>query len=545
MIDISEVSATRPVTLLATAHSPAQKKGTSGPMQFFESLLLLLLVSIVLLQVSRRLLIPYPSMLAVAGVAVALLPGTPFVALDPQMALALFIAPALLDAAYDFPLGTARRYWLPLLVFAVGGVVITALSVALAGWAFAGLPFAAALVLGAIVAPPDAVSATAVLSSVSVPRNLDAILRGESLFNDAAALLIFTAALSVQSAGALDGTVGLHIALAAPGGILLGVGAAWITRYLSRFVVGTLGGNLLQFVQTFLLWILAERLHLSPVLAVVSFAMTIARISDPAASSARMRVQSYAVWSAVVFVLNVMAFLLMGMQVRAILRDMEPGHIGQAAFVAAAVVAIVVVVRFILCVGLYRYENYRARREGRDDPTGLSQAILAGWCGMRGLLTLATAFALPEDFPNRDVVVLTAFSVVLVTVVVQGLSLRYVIRWLGLDRSSDDGKGSLNHMRGEIAVAGLDRLEGSTGDEAELLRTKMRMEKHSFSTREMSSLKRYRSLALEAINSQRQALERLRVEHQLNPDVYNLLLEEIDWRELSVLPEEERRIEEI
>ncbi len=513
-------------------------------MQFFESLLLLLLVSIVLLQVSRRLHIPYPSMLAVAGVAVALLPGTPVVALDPQMALALFIAPALLDAAYDFPLGTARRYWLPLLVFAVGGVVVTALSVALAGWAFAGLPFAAALVLGAIVAPPDAVSATAVLSSVSVPRNLDAILRGESLFNDAAALLIFTAALSVQSAGALDGSVAFHIALAAPGGILLGVGTAWITRYLYRFVVGTLGGNLLQFVQTFLLWILAERFHLSPVLAVVSFAMTAARISDPSTSSARMRVQSYAVWSAVVFVLNVMAFLLMGMQVRAILQDMEPGHIGEAAFVAAAVVAIVVLVRFVLCFALYRYEVYAARREGRDDPPTLSEAILAGWCGMRGLLTLATAFALPDDFPNRDVVVLTAFSVVLVTVVMQGLSLRYVIRWLGLDRS-DDGKGGLNHMRGEIAIAGLERLEGSTGDEAELLRTKMRMEKHSFSTREMASLNRYRALALEAIDSQRHALERLRIEHQLNPDVYNLLLEEIDWRELSVLPEEERRIEEI
>ena len=124
-------------------------------MQFFESLLLLLLVAIVLLQVSRRLSIPYPSMLAVAGTAVALIPGTPYVGLDPQMALALFIAPALLDAAYDFPLGTARRFWLPLLVFAIGGVVVTSVAVAFAGWAFAGLPFAAALVLGAIVAPPD------------------------------------------------------------------------------------------------------------------------------------------------------------------------------------------------------------------------------------------------------------------------------------------------------------------------------------------------------------------------------------------------------
>jgi CPA1 family monovalent cation:H+ antiporter len=513
-------------------------------MEFFESLLLLLLVAIILLQVSRRLSIPYPSMLAVAGIAVAFVPGTPQMTLDPQMALALFIAPALLDAAYDFPLGTARRFWLPLLVFAIGGVVVTSASVALAGWAFAGLPLAAAVVLGAIVAPPDAAAATAVLSSISIPRNVDAVLRGESLFNDAAALLIFSAALSVQSAGALDGAVALDLVIAAPGGILLGVACAWAIRYLYRFVVGTLGGNILQFVQTFLLWILAERLHLSPVLAIVAFAMTIAQISDPAASSARMRVQSYAVWSAVVFVLNVMAFLLMGMQVRDIVENMEPGHLGPALLTASVVVAIVIVSRFALCIIFNRYEAYSARRDGREDAPSFGQAILAGWCGMRGLLTLATAFALPQDFPNRDVVVLTAFAVVLVTVVLQGLSLRYVIRWLGLDH---DGEGSigLTQLRREIAIAGLERLGDATGEEAELLRTKMRMEKQSLSTTEMSSLKRYRTFALEAIGGQRQALERLRLEHQLNPDVYNLLLEEIDWRELSVLPEEERRIEEI
>jgi CPA1 family monovalent cation:H+ antiporter len=511
---------------------------------FFESLLALLLVAIVLLQVSRRLVIPYPSMLAMAGAAVALVPGTPFVALDPKVALALFIAPALLDAAYDFPIGTARRFWLPLLVFAVGGVVVTALVVALVGWSFAGLPFAAALVLGAIVAPPDAAAATAVLSSVAIPRNTDAILRGESLFNDAAALLIFSAALSVQSAGSLNGPVAIGLVLAAPGGILLGMGAAWIVARLSRFVSGTLGGNLLQFVQTFVLWIVAERLHLSPVLAIVAFAMTIASSSDPQLSSVRMRVQSFAVWSAVVFVLNVMAFLLMGMQVRDILREIETERLGDAAVFAAIVVVIVVAVRFAVCIGFNRYEALRARREGRDEPATVGQAILAGWCGMRGLLTLATAFALPEDFPARDIVVLTAFSVVLATLVIQGLSLKFVIRWLRFDLDGHEA-GNLNELRGKIATAGLSRLEGASGEEAELLRTKFRMEQQSLSNPEIESLNVYRRLALHAIAAQREKLTRLRGEYQLNPDVYNLLLEEIDWRELSVLPEEERRIEEI
>ncbi|RYH13185.1 MAG: sodium:proton antiporter, partial [Alphaproteobacteria bacterium] len=135
-------------------------------MNVFESLLLLLLSAVILLQVARRLAVPYPSMLAMAGVVFALIPGAPSFAFDPHIALALFIAPALMDAAFDFPLGIARRFWLPLVVFAVGGVLATTAVVAYVGWAFAGLPIAAAIVLGAIVAPPDAAASTAILSTM-------------------------------------------------------------------------------------------------------------------------------------------------------------------------------------------------------------------------------------------------------------------------------------------------------------------------------------------------------------------------------------------
>ncbi len=513
-------------------------------MSFFESLLVLLLVAIVLLQVSRRLRVPYPSMLALAGAAAALVPGTPVINLDPATALALFIAPALLDAAFDFPLGIARRFWLPLVAFAIGGVIVTAATVAWVGWAFAGLPVAAAIVLGAIVAPPDAAAATAMLSTMSIPRETDTILRGESLFNDAAALLIFDAALAVQSAGHLDGEVGLHLSLAVPGGILFGVLAALLLRRLTAGVAGTLGGNLLQFVQTFAIWIIAARLHLSAVLAVVSMGMTLAA-APGIRSSARMRVQSYAVWSVAVFVLNVMAFLLMGMQARAILADMQPGHLGDAVAFAALVVFTVIVVRLAVCIGFNRIHAYYAHRAGRPEPATIRQATLAGWCGMRGLVTLATAFALPPDFPQRDIVVLAAFAVVLATLVAQGLTLVPLIRWLGLDRTAD-GIRELTKLRAHIAKAGLMKLEGADGPEAELLRTKFRLEKHaSLHETGAAALATYRGLALEAINAQRLTLEELRAENRLTVDEYNLFLEEIDWRELSVLPEEERRIEEI
>jgi CPA1 family monovalent cation:H+ antiporter len=312
---------------------------------------------------------------------------------------------------------------------------------------------------------------------------------------------------------------------------------------LGKFVADTLGGNLLQFVQTFLLWIIADRLGFSAVLAVVACAMTIAGRSD-GLSSARMRVQSYAVWTAVVFVLNVVAFLMMGMQARDIVKDMSGAHLQEAIIFAAVVVAIVIAVRFVVCVGYNRAYAFFARRRGRPEPATLKQAILASWCGMRGLVTLATAFALPSNFPQRDMVVLAAFAVVLSTLVIQGLTLSPLIRWLGLDLRAK-GTGELEKLRGELASVALSRLDGIGATEAELLRSMFRIEQDAIADPgQTAPLEKYRKLALKAIAAQRLLLEQLRAQSRVNIDEYNLLLEEIDWRELSVLPVEARRLEE-
>src|SRR5271156_5367135 len=232
-------------------------------MTFFESLLLLMLAAIALLQVARRLSLPYPAMLAAAGVVVALIPGAPNIPIQPSTYLALFIAPALVDAAYDFPPEATRRFLAPLIAFAVVAVILTTCVVAAIASTLLGLPLAAAVVLGAIVAPPDAAPATAVLRNLSIPRNLDAILKGESLFNDATALLLFGGALTFFSSGGFRLGVGLRLGLAVPGGVLLGIVCAYVVRYVNPMVKDTLGGNLLQFVLSYLLWIAADRLHFS------------------------------------------------------------------------------------------------------------------------------------------------------------------------------------------------------------------------------------------------------------------------------------------
>jgi CPA1 family monovalent cation:H+ antiporter len=212
---------------------------------------------------------------------------------------------------------------------------------------------------------------------------------------------------------------------------------------------------------------------------------------------------------------------------------------------ASIVILIVFLARFAVCLGLNRFEAWQARRNKREPRASFKQAILASWCGMRGLVTLATAYALPSDFPERDTVVLTAFAVVLATLVVQGLTLTPLIKWLQLDRRKA-GASELASVRNQILLAGLSRLEGLDYPQVELLRSTFLLEQQALTDPSRAAmLAKYRKLALKAISGQREMLEQLRTSYELNVDEYNLLLEEIDWRELSVLPEDARRIEEI
>jgi CPA1 family monovalent cation:H+ antiporter len=510
---------------------------------FFESLLVLLLAAVVLLQVSRRLSLPYPAMLAAAGVAVALIPGSPAIAFEPDTALALFMAPVVLDAAFDFPIGAARRMQRQLIVFAVFAVIATAALVAWIGWKLIGLPVAAAVALGAIVAPPDAAAATAVLRSVSIPRHVDAVLKGESLFNDATALLLFSAALAVLSSGHLTPGVGLRISLAVPGGLLFGIVCALFFRRIYRFVTNTLGGNLLQFVVAYLIWILAEHLRLSAVLSTIAFAMTAAR-TVAVSEGTRMRIQSFAVWSAVVFTLNVFAFLLMGLQGRSIITRMESRHLKEALLFAGLVVLAVVVARLAIVIGFDRLNAWWEFLRGRQQPASWRQAVLESWTGMRGFVTLATAIALPASFPQRDLVVLTAFFVVLATLVVQGLTLPPLVRLLKLDEGEAlTREGARGRCR--LANAALTALEPQTGVEADNVRYGYEIQRDAIKDASgAGSLHKRRELGLSAVREQRRELERMRTDDMIGADTYLLLQEELDWTELTLLCDDERRIEE-
>lgn len=512
-------------------------------MTFFESLIALMALAVVLLQVTRRMHLPYPGILAAAGVAVALVPEAPNIPIEPHTALALFIAPILIDAGYDFPLGAAKRLLLPLIVYAVGAVIVTTGVVVGISELTIGLPLAAAVALGAIVAPPDAAAATAVLSSQPVARRIDTLLKGESLFNDATALLIFGAALTIQARGGLDATTALQIGLAAPGGILFGICYGLIVSRLSVLTGNTTGATLFQFVHAFATWLIAERLHVSPVLATVASAMTIAAQAS-VRDSPRMRVHSFAVWTTVVFLLNVLAFLLMGLQAREIVSSLSAPELNRAGWFAGMVVIGAIVARLgvAFCYRIFVVVRFRAGKGPK--PLSRGETVLIGWTGMRGLVTLATAFALPADFPERDLIVLTAFSVVLATLVIQGGTLAMMIRLFGINRAADAHR-EREDARAELATAALTRLERETGPEAEELRGLY--QQVLLSHRDPAKhhiMDHRRGLALAAVLAQRARLDELRASDAIGADAYLELQEDLDWKQLGVSADEDRRIAE-
>ena len=506
-------------------------------MQLFEITLILLALAVAFLQIARRLRLPYPSLLALAGGCVAVVPFAPHLGIQPQLALALFVAPAVMDTAFDMPPREMLRNWVPLVSLAVVLVLLTTAAVAWAAAALAGIPVAAAIALGAIVAPPDAAAASAVLREFSLPRRTLAVLQGESLLNDAVALLVF--GIAVTAAVAPDGawhSLAPRLLVAVPGGAVLGVLTAQLGMRVFTRVAGTLSLIIVQFLVTFGTWILAERLQLSPIVAVVALAAVVARYM-PSRTSARDRVNSYAVWATVVFILNVLAFLLMGLQARDIVNQLQSDALWHAVTFAGIVLGIVIGVRFayVMLYGfiLRRFRTFFEPRMQSKVPKA-SIGILVSWCGMRGLVTLATALALPENFPSRDVIVLSAFIVVLGTLILQGFTIRPLIALLRItpDSSLDE---DVSRARNAMLDAALNELRESSGDAAAALYAEYGAARAGSVDRSRPDTE-YDGLRRRAIAAERRLLADWRREGRIQDDTYHLLEDELDRAELHSAP---------
>ena len=507
-------------------------------MLIFEWILALLLGAVLLSALARRIGAPYPALLALGGAAVALVPGAPRLELEPELILALFIAPVLLDAAYDSSLRDLRDNWRPVSSLVLIAVTLTTLGVAcVARWLFPAMPWPAAIALGAIVAPPDAVAALAVLRDIRPPHRILKILEGESLLNDASALLIYRLAVGAAAGGFSLAHAVPIFALVAVGSVVAGWGLARLSGLVFHRVTDVPSSVIIQFVSTFGVWILAERLGLSGVVTIVVYGITVAW-RPGAQLSARLRIPSFAVWESVTVVLNVLAFTLIGLQIRPILEALSAQERVDYLRAAGVILATVIVVRLAWVMtynGVVRLKNrffgLRVARSSMAPPTARGGLLIA-WCGMRGMVTLAAALALPEGFPYRDFILLTAFAVVLGTLVIQGLTVKPLMALLRMP-DDDPVRKELKLARAKALKAALAELEGDDSQAAEALRREYGAALHQTKKGADARDSTENALRRRVVTVSRAAIADLRQRGEIGDDAYRALEEEFDWMELS------------
>ncbi len=508
-------------------------------MLLFQSLLILLVCAVLLTALARYLQLPYPSMLALGGTALAFIPNGPTFHLDPELTLALFVAPALLDAAFDTSWRDLKRYWIPVMSLVVIAVGLTTLGVAwVVRYMMPDMSWAAAIAIGAIVAPPDAVAASAVMRRLTIPYRVQVIVEGESLLNDATALLIYRLAVSVTLGATFSAPGAALLSVAMIAGAALGFALAHMSIRLIEKVTDIPSAIILQFATTFGVWILAEQLQLSPIVTIVTYAITAARIA-PQRTPARLRIPSYAVWETVVFVLNVLAFVLIGLQLRPIFESLMPAERMHYLQIAAAVLGTVIAVRFAWVmlynrVATWKFKLFGGGRWPGEFVPPVSGSIVVGWAGMRGIVTLATAYALPAEFPHRDLALLCAFCVVVGTLVVQGLTLRPLILALGL---TSDGSIEREVRRAQdiLALVALGILESEGTETARALQDEfMTTEVSEIDTPHATAREERNLLRGRIVDAQRQALVKLRATSEIGDDAFHRIEEYLDRLEINV-----------
>ena len=434
-------------------------------MEAIEIVLLLLAVVALITVVARRIGVPYPILMVVGGLLLGFVPELPRVSLDPEIVLLLFLPPILFSAAY---LSSPRELWRnvrPISLLALGLVLTTTAAVAIVTVNLVpGIGWPAAIALGAIVSPPDAIAATAIAQRLGLPRRLVTILEGESLVNDSTALVTYRLAVAAAVPGAAFVPVEAVITFfwVAMGGVVIGLAVGWLTTWLLARLDDPPVEVLLTLLAPFAAYLPAEQLHVSGVLAAVSGGVFLGWRA-PRVMSADTRILGVGAWQMTIFVVNGLAFVLIGLQLPAVMETVGARPVAELATMALAVSATVIGVRLAWVFPATYLPRWLIPGIARRDPAPPASAVLVlGWAGMRGAVSLAAALALPADFPERDLLVFLTFVAILATLVGQGLSLPALIRRLGL---GDDGTAEHEELHAReaatnAALARLDQLDG-------------------------------------------------------------------------------------
>jgi Na+/H+ antiporter len=430
-------------------------------MHEIELVLALMVAVAAVATVGRALRIPYPILLVLGGLALALLPVVPDVRLAPELVFLLFLPPLLYIAAFDTSIRDVRALLRKIVSLAVGLVLATTVAVAVVAHELVpDLGWPAAFALGAIVSPPDAVAAAAVFRRLGVPAKLVTLLEGESLFNDATALVAYRAALAAMATATFSlGEAGLRFVAVAVGGVLVGLAVGKAVAWLRHRIDDPPVEITLSLLTPFAAWLPAEWLGVSGVLATVTAGLCVGWWA-PRIMQSETRVRGRAVWDMVVFVLNGLVFILIGLQLSTILPTLSGRSLLWLTGLGALLSLTVILVRLAwLFVVAYLPRLILGPPPGDGPAPRWTHVFVAGWAGMRGVLSLAAALALPLATPERDLLIFLTFCVILATLVAQGLSLPWLIRKLGVGEDTAAREHLERQARTAAAEAATARIE--------------------------------------------------------------------------------------
>ena len=403
-------------------------------------LILALLFSVfMMVMAAQKMKIAYPIFLVLAGLVISLLPGIPDVELDPDLVFLIFLPPLLYEAAWYTSWNDFWRWKRPISLLAFGLVFATSLIVAYVSQALIpGFTLALGFLLGGIVSPPDAVAATTVLKGLPVPKRILSILEGESLVNDASSLIVFRFAL----AAILTGTFSIHQAvgqffLVAGMGIVVGLIGATFMYLIHRFLPTTSAIDAaLTLMTPYLLYLGAEQFHFSGVMAVVTGGLFISYRSHEIFKNGNTRLNMLGVWTTVIFVMNAMVFVLIGLSLPSIINGLEESSLIQGIKYGVIISIIIILIRFLWVYPTTFIPRWLFKSVRKEQSPGWKVPLVIGWTGMRGVVSLATALSIPfaldngSPFPHRNLILLITFVVIFITLVIQGLTLPFLVKKL-------------------------------------------------------------------------------------------------------------------
>ncbi len=505
-----------------------------------ENLLLilsLLFLTSMLSMLSDKLRISYPVFLVIAGLVISFIPGIPAISLQPDLVFLIFLPPLLYAAAWNTSWKDFWQFKRPIIMLAVGLVIFTSAAVAFTAHALIpDFSLALGFVLGGIISPPDAVAAASVLQNLRVPRRVTVILEGESLINDASSLIVYRVALVAVFTGQFAiGKATADFFMVAVVGILIGLVIAHIIYAVHRFLPTTASiDTAITIIAPYIMYISAEHFHYSGVMAVVSGGLFLSFRSHEIFAY-NSRIQVYSFWQTLVFLLNGFVFILIGLQLPVIMTGLEQYSVANAILYAVVISLITIIIRILwVFPGAYLPRLLSKKIRQRETRPGWQAVFIIGWSGMRGVVSLASALAIPllmgngATFPHRNLILFITFVVILFTLVLQGLTLPFLIRLLKIkDEEAETAADQELAVRLRLATAALDFMQSAHGDDLgdvdafrrlkeryermiEITNKKLLKEEDSGSA--ASFLPRYRHMLVEIVSVRRKELQKLRAE---------------------------------